>query len=302
MKIVISGSSGFLGQNLLKSIPNSKGVSLRENGWRKGALQDSDIIINLVGKAHDHKKESNEKDFYYANFELTKQVFEAFADSSAGLLIHVSSIAAVEEIGASYSLTEYSKCSPESWYGRSKRKAEQWLMSQRLPQNKKLIILRPPMVHGAGDKGNLGLLFNLIARGIPYPLAAYDNKRSFISIGNFNYFLKQIIKKYENLESGIYHVSDDDAVSTKEIIELIKKVTKKGTICIAIPKYFIKAISKVGDVFSFFPLNSIRLQKMTSDLVVSNKKIKDALNIDQLPFSAKEGLVETFYYFKDKYK
>src|SRR5690606_36290322 len=145
---------------------------------------------------------------------------------------------------------------------------EQWLMKQELPENKKLIILRPPMVHGPGDKGNLGLLYKLIAKGIPYPLSSFNNRRSFISIDNFIYFVREIIDKQERLKSGIYHISDDEPVSTKEIIAIIKDVTGKNTMNIAFPKFVVKGIAKIGDLLPI-PLNSKRLKKMTSNLLVS---------------------------------
>src|SRR5690606_37898463 len=103
---------------------------------------------------------------------------------------------------------EDSSCNPISWYGHSKRTAEKWLLEQHLPPGKKLVILRPPMVHGPGDKGNLGLLYKLISKGIPYPLASFDNRRSFISIDNFSFFIEQIITHHEKMDSGIYHIAD----------------------------------------------------------------------------------------------
>src|SRR5690606_16164829 len=116
-----------------------------------------------------------------------------FLESDADLLIHISSLAAIEEFESATPLTESDECHPQSWYGQSKHTAEEWLFAQQLPENKKLIIVRPPMVHGPRDKGNLDLLYKLISKGIPYPLASFDNKRSFISIDNFSFFIEQII-------------------------------------------------------------------------------------------------------------
>lgn len=296
MNIKVLGSSGFIGQNLLSSLNGSIGVSLRDRAWR-GEVAVADVVINLVGKAHDHKGTADEQDYYFANVELAKQVYSAFVASTATLLIHVSSLAAVEEFEASAPLDEEDPCNPASWYGKSKRAAEEWLLAQDVPEGKKLIILRPPMVHGPGDKGNLGLLYKLISKGIPYPLSSFDNKRSFISIDNFCFFIQQIINKNDTIKSGIYHVADDEPVSTKEIIDIIKGVTGKNTSDLALPKFLVRGIAKVGDIIPI-PLNSKRLKKMTSDLLVSNTKIKSALGITELPLSAKEGLEKTVRSFK----
>ena len=295
-KTIILGSSGFIGQNLIKRNPNSEGVSLRDGNW-KNQISDAEVIINLVGKAHDHKGTATEQDFRYANVDLAKEIFNEFLKSNAKLLIHISSIAAQEEFESSKPLKEENQCHPFSSYGKTKREAEEWLLQQNLPEKKKLIILRPPMVHGEGDKGNLGLLYKLISKGIPYPLASFDNKRSFISIDNFSYFINQIIENKELLENGIYHISDDEAVSTKEIIEIIKKVENNNTLNLSLPKVLVKFLAKIGDIIPL-PLNTKRLKKMTGDLEVSNQKIKNALGITQLPISAKKGIEITIKSFK----
>ncbi|MBD1429760.1 NAD-dependent epimerase/dehydratase family protein [Sphingobacterium litopenaei] len=295
MKILILGSSGFIGKSLIKDLPDSIGVSLRSNNWNE-RFKCADVIINLVGKAHDHKGMATQEDYYYANVALLKNIFEEYIKSKASLFIHISSLAAVEEYESIHPLDENAICYPISLYGISKRVAEEWLLNQALPEGKKLIIVRPPMVHGPGDKGNLGLLYSLISKGIPYPLASFTNSRSFISIGNFNFFIKQIIEKKEMLLSGIYHVADDESISTNDIITVIKTVTEKKVPNVSLPKFLINGLAKMGD-FLPIPLNTKRLKKMTSSLLVSNKKIKNALGIQKLPFTAKEGLEITIKSF-----
>jgi len=275
MSILIFGSTGFIGKNLVSFLQTNdvvNGISLRDINW-KNNISNQDVFINLVGKAHDHKGTATEKDFYFANVDLTKQIFDAFVNSNAKILIHISTLAALEELESEKALDEEANSNPQSFYGKSKRAAEEWLLEQNLPLHKKVIILRPPMVHGAGDKGNLGLLYKLITKGIPYPLASFDNKRSFISIDNFSFFIKEIIVKQDDLQSGIYHICDDDAISTMQIINVIKKVEGKNVINLSIPKSLVKLMAKVGDVIPI-PLNSLRLKKMTGDLVLSNQNNK----------------------------
>ncbi len=299
MKVSILGASGFIGQNLEKKLSldfDIKTISLRNEVW-KNLIQDADVFVNLVGKAHDHKGTATEQDFYYANFDLAKEVLNEFVKSDAKLLIHISSLAAIEEFESTEALVEDQNPNPQSFYGKSKRAAEEWLLDQNLPSSKKIIILRPPMVHGPGDKGNLELLYKLISKGIPYPLASFDNKRSFISIDNFSFFIKEIIVKQDDLKSGIYHICDDNAISTMQIINVIKKVESRDVMNLSIPKFIVKGLAMVGDVIPI-PLNSLRLKKMTSNLILSNQKIKTALNIKQLPLSAEEGIIKTIKSFK----
>ncbi|MDM1448000.1 NAD-dependent epimerase/dehydratase family protein [Myroides odoratimimus] len=300
-QVLIFGSSGFIGQSLfhyLKSNFPITNSSLRDlNNLRE--VKTHDIIINLVGKAHDHKGEATERDFDYANYELVKELYKVFEQSDAKVFIHISSIAAIEETGSSNALTEEMGSNPQSWYGLSKRKAEEYLLNQDIPEGKKVIILRPTMVHGPGDKGNLTLLYKLISKGLPYPLAKFDNRRSFLSIDNFNFFIEEIINNIEHVDSGIYHICDDTPIATSSIISIIGKVTDKKVLNFTLPKGIVKSIAKVGDMVPI-PLNSKRLSKMTSDLVVSNEKIKKALGIGNLPVSAEKGLEKTISSFKKK--
>ncbi len=299
MSILIFGSTGFIGMNLVASLQSSDEVneiSLRDINW-KNIINNQNVFINLIGKAHDHKGTATVSDFYYTNFDLAKEIFNEFVTSDAKLLIHISSLAAIEEFESNTPLLEDHKANPQSFYGKSKRAAEEWLLGQNLPSSKKIIILRPPMVHGPGDKGNLGLLYKLISKGIPYPLASFDNQRSFISIDNFSFFVKEIIEKQNLLQSGIYHITDDEPISTNQIIEIIKKVENRKVMNLSIPKSIVQGLAKVGDVIPI-PLNTKRLKKMTSNLMLSNQKIKTALNIKQLPLSAEEGIIKTIKSFK----
>lgn len=298
--ILLFGASGFLGSKIQKHFENVQTANIREKDWQNEIPQNSKIWINCIGKAHDHKGEATEKDFYFANYELVKELFTAFLNSDSELFIHFSSIAAVEEFESNEPLTETATSNSTSFYGKSKRKAEEWLLAQQLPEIKKLIILRPPMIHGEGDKGSLRLLYNLISKGIPYPLSAFENWRSFISVQNVMFFLEKIIENQDDIESGIYQIADDEPVSTNQIIDVINKVENKRVVKLGVPGTLIKGMAKIGDTLPLFPLNSKKLQKMTSNLLVSNQKIKDALKIKNLPLSAEQGLEKTILSFGKK--
>jgi nucleoside-diphosphate-sugar epimerase len=300
MKIVISGYSGFVGENLVaalsKEFEEIQCVSLRGH-WKSLLTNDSDVYIHLAGKAHDHNCVASEDDYFKINYELTKEFFEFFLKSNAKLFIYFSSISVIEEEGSNELIVEDKIPNPKSAYGRSKRKAEEFLIRQNITNCKKIVVLRPTMIHGPGDKGNLKLLYNLISKGIPYPLAKFDNQRSFLSIENLNFFIKEIIDKQDNIKSGVYNLCDDTTVSTSEIIKLIGEITNVRIVNLQLPKFIIKKLVKLGD-FLKLPLNTKRFVKMTSNLSVSNEKIKLALGIDQLPLSAREGLIKTIQSFK----
>lgn len=299
MKILVAGGSGFIGRNLIDSFKGKwevDNVSLR-NTISEEQYKHAEVFVNLVGKAHDFKGTATEEEYFFVNNQLAQDLFALFLKSEATLFIHISSLAAVEEFGSDSEIEEGAECNPVSLYGRSKRAAEVFLNNQQLPEGKRVVILRPTMVHGAGDKGNLTLLYKLVKKGIPYPLSKFDNKRSFLSIENFNFLLHHIIEKRQLLKTGTFNICDDQPVSTNEVISIIGEVLGKRIKRFAIPKNIIYVLASIGDRISL-PLNSKRLKKMTSDLVVSNQKIKSVLGVATLPLTAKEGLRKTFISFK----
>ncbi len=182
-------------------------------------------------------------------------------------------------------------------YGKSKLAAEKYLLSKSLPAGKRLFIIRPCMVHGPGNKGNLNLLYQFAKKGLPWPLAAFENERSFLSIDNLAFFLHQMLQA-PDLPSGVYQLADDETLSTNQIIEIIANISGKNTHLWRLKPGLVSALAQVGDVLKL-PINSERLQKLTERYVVSNHKIKQALNITRLPLTAREGLAKTIKSFSE---
>src|SRR5690606_5954228 len=185
---------------------------------------------------------------------------------------------------------------PYTPYGKSKLEAEQYLLEQMLPEGKRLFIVRPCMIHGPGNKGNLNLLYKVVEKGVPWPLASFENRPSFLSIDNLSYLVEQMLVQAE-VQSGVYNFADDDALSTNELVALISQTLGKKPKLWPISAGLIKGMVKVGDVLPL-PLNSERLKKLTESYVVSNAKIKQALGIEKLQLTAKEGLEKTIRSFR----
>lgn len=314
MNILITGSTGFVGSNFTNKWSNVHtlyGLDIRESNeygivrtYSWDELQDipkTDAIVHLAGKAHDTKNESLAQDYFEINVGLTKRIFEHFLQSDAKTFVFFSSVKAAKDSTEGKVLKEDVVPEPVGPYGESKIKAEEYLLS-KLPQvesmNKKLFIVRPCMIHGPGNKGNLNLLYNVVSKGVPWPLGSYENRRSFCSIDNIAYVVEQLIVK-ENIENGIYHVCDDEALSTNELIALIAQSVNKSPRIWKLPKPLINSLATVGGALRL-PLTKERLQKLTENYVVSNEKVKKALDIDKMPVSAEEGFNKTLKSFQDK--
>ncbi len=301
MKILLSGSSGFVGSNLLNFVKQFKWVvqslSRHELNFSHNVISDkADVIIHLAGKAHDFKKDVDEIEYYETNTNLTSNLFDSFLNSNANVFITLSSVKAVAD-QVKGELTEEHSPDPITHYGKSKLLAEQYILSKPIPSGKRVYILRPCMIHGNGNKGNLNLLYKVIVSRIPWPLGSFENKRSFCSIDNLLFIIKELIER-EDIESGVYNIADDDSLSTNEVISILAKSHNRTPIIWKLPKKVINLIAKVGDVLNL-PLNSERLTKLTESYVVNNNKIKSAIG-KPLPISAKDGLVKTFQSFKSK--
>ena len=150
------------------------------------------------------------------------------------------------------------------------------------------------MIHGLANKGNLNLLYKLVSKGIPWPLGSFDNKRSFCSIDNLMFIIKELIDR-EDIPSGVYNVADDEPISTNEVILLLAKSQNRKPKIWSLPKGLINVLAKLGDLLRL-PLTTERLQKLTESYVVSNQKIKSAIG-KSLQVTAQDGLLITFNSF-----
>lgn len=305
--VLITGAYGFVGSNLsdylsgsyklwaLDRVEKENTAYARFFSWENLdsiPWSEIDVIIHLAGKAHDTKKQSEAHLYFDINIGLTKQVYDRFLSSSVSKFVFFSSVKAAAD-STDGILTEDVYPHPIGPYGESKIRAEEYIL-QMLPETKSVYIVRPCMIHGPGNKGNLNLLYSVVKRGIPWPLGSFNNKRSFASIDNVCYLINGLLT--QKVLSGIYHIGDDEPVATNDLIGIICDAIGKKTIILRLPVGFMYTIARIGSVLGL-PLNTERLRKLTETYVVSNAKIKHALGIEVLPVTAREGLMKTICSF-----
>ena len=280
------------------------GHDVRETGHDGVSLPEFDAIIHLAGKAHDTKNKSAADIYFKVNTGLTQKIFDYFMASGAKKFVFFSTAKAAADRVQGV-LTEDVVPSPVGPYGESKIKAEEYILSKiknvdsstslGMIREKQVYIFRPCMIHGPGNKGNLNLLYSVVRKGIPWPLGAFENLRTFTSIENICFAVNGVLTK--DVESGIYNMGDDEALSTNELIEEICKSLGKKAHIWRLPKGLMTGIAKVGG-WLHLPLNPDRLQKLTENYVSSNAKIKKALGIEKMPVDAKDGLQRTLDSFR----
>lgn len=314
MKILITGVHGFVGSNLVKALskehtiygvdivsPTKEGVKYTFS-WdyldREDGIPEVDAIIHLAGKAHDTKNEAAADVYFKVNTDLTKKIFDYFLASKKTKKFVFFSTAKAAADKVEGVLTEDVVPAPVGPYGESKIAAEKYILSHTDSTDsteKQVYIFRPCMIHGPGNKGNLNLLYNMVRKGIPWPLGAFENRRTFTSIENICFAVNGVLTK--NIPSGIYNMGDDEALSTNELIEEICKSLGKKAHIWKLPKGLMNGVAKVGSTLHL-PLDSERLRKLTEDYVSSNAKIKKALGIEKMPVDAREGLKITLESFR----
>jgi len=306
-RIFITGITGFIGQNLVTHFGNEATIELvghsRDAAKAKAQFADRvvlaesysaqffndqkiDTVIHLAGIAHDLSNQYKPSDYYQVNFENTKSIFNEFFQSDATTFIFLSSIKAAIDI-SSTPIDESVVPSPVTDYGKSKRQAEAHLLSVKLPDNKRIYILRPCMVHGEGNKGNLNLLYKFAKSGLPYPFGSFENQRSFLSIDNFNFSMGAFVKA--SLPSGIYHLADDGFLSTKELFSIISKQLGKT------PQIWNLPASLISFLFSVVGKRGM-LNKLTEDMMVNNSKLRKHLG-KPFPVKIEEGIQKTIRSF-----
>lgn len=317
MKILITGVHGFVGSNLVAALkkehtiygldiisPVKDGVehtfSWEEIDEVHGSSLEIDAIVHLAGKAHDTKNQAAADVYFKVNRDLTIKIFDYFCEhpSIKKFVFFSTAKAAADKVDGV--LTEDVVPSPVGPYGESKIAAEQYILNSMKNRHdcfadKQVYIFRPCMIHGPGNKGNLNLLYNVVKKGIPWPLGAFENRRTFTSIENICFAVNGVLTK--DVPSGIYNMGDDEALSTNELIEEICKSLGKKAHIWKLPKGLMNGVAKVGG-WLHLPLNPERLRKLTESYISSNAKIKKALEVEKMPVDAREGLKVTLDSFK----
>lgn len=310
MKILITGVHGFVGSNLVKALseehtiygldiisPVKDGVRYTFS-WdyldKEDGIPEVDAIIHLAGKAHDTKNKTVSDVYFKVNTGLTQKIYDYFMTSKTAkkFIFFSTAKAAADKVDGI--LTEDVVPSPVGPYGESKIAAEKYIQ-EHLVDDKQVYILRPCMIHGPGNKGNLNLLYGVVKKGIPWPLGAFENRRTFTSIENLNFVIEGLLTK--DVPTGIYNMGDDEALSTNELIEEICKSLGKKAHIWKLPKGLMTGIAKIGGALHL-PLDSERLRKLTENYISSNAKIKKALGVEKMPVDARTGLKATLKSFK----
>lgn len=282
-KLLFTGGTGFLGRNVRPILDQRYEVTtcgITPDDMIKANLakevpelpEKYDIVLHACGKAHVVPKTEAEKQaFYDVNYTGTIHLCDALEKVGVPkAIIFISTMSVYGDVAGSNS-TEETPLRGDSPYADSKIKAEQYLTDWCSKNGVVLRILRPSLLAGEGAPGNLGAMVNGIKTGKYLSIAGGKAKKSILMAEDIAYLVPLVAKK-----GGVYNVCDDYNPSFGELeASIAKQLGKRKPI--SIPYWMAKCLALIGDVFSSFPINSPRLEKIVTSDTWSNEKAKREL-------------------------
>jgi nucleoside-diphosphate-sugar epimerase len=314
MNFLVTGASGFVGRSLCTrllvdghavrgTLLASETAAMLVQGvepttieplgpdtawWH--ALNDVDTIIHLAARVHvmDERTADPLASFRLVNVEGTARLAREAAKAGVKRLVFVSSVKVHgEEAPTPYD--ENSSCNPQDPYGVSKMEAEQALRRIEAETGLEVVIVRPPLVYGPGVKANFLRMVQVIARGLPLPLASIANRRSLLYVGNLANALATCVI-HPKAAGQTYLVSDGKAVSTPELIRSVAAV-------MGVPARLFPMPVAVMQLAGILTGKKTAVQRLAGSLAVDSSKIRQELGWVP-PFTMEEGLKETAEWFK----
>jgi len=310
--ILITGATGFVGKNLISLLAQQDyqlnaavrrsetflapkvsttivGDIDRNTDWQK-ALLNIDAVVHLAGRAHILKEKSDDPltEFIKVNTAGTANLVKQSVQAGVKHFIFISSLGAITT-QSDRPLNERSPCQPDTPYGISKLKAEQALLEIVQASAMDWTILRPPLVYGADNPGNMARLIKLIKTGLPLPLSSIHNRRSFIYVGNLVSAIATCLQ-HPKARSETFLVSDREVLSTLELIQLLGKGLDRQIYSFPCPAQLLKLAGQ-------FTNQTSTVDRLIGSLEIDSSKIQTLLNWSP-PFTVTEGLSITSQCYK----
>ncbi|HWP00789.1 MAG TPA: NAD-dependent epimerase/dehydratase family protein [Methylococcus sp.] len=307
MKVLITGANGFVGRHLCERLhgaghevvaalrrgrtPRTSAVSLVRTVENLGpttdwdeVLTDVDAVVHLAARVHVLRDSDPEAihQFHQVNVLGTERLARAAAEAGVRHFLFLSSVKVHgERTAPGIALTEDFPLEAEDAYGRSKREAESVLQEIAAETGLGLTILRPPLVYGPGVGANFERLLHAVYHRFPLPLAAVENRRSLIFVGNLVDAITRCLERSDSF-GQTFLVSDGPAVSTAELIRELASALRRTPRLFRLPPRLLRRVGKLAG-------REAELGRLLDDLVIDDTRIRTWLHW-RPPFHRKDGL------------
>ena len=295
MRVMVTGGTGLVGQSLIgelvalsynvTALVRNPTATLDENVKRVivsdymnnnqalsdlGIFQNIDVIVHLAARVHIMNDSNSDPliEFRKINTQATLNLAKQAAEAGVKRFVFISSVKVNGELTLEQPFSSEDKYIPTDPYGRSKYEAEQGLLALAKETGMEMVIIRPPLVYGPGVKANFLSMMKWVDKGIPLPLGAIDNKRSFIALDNLVHFIIHCID-HPKAANEIFLISDGEDVSTTELLQKVANAFGKKSALIPISVGLMTLTAKLlgkGDIasrlFSSLQLDSSKAREL----------------------------------------
>lgn len=264
MKLLITGYSGFVGNNLVEQLQGNYQLNLLgrkqshfgtvfkhnldSSSLYSEALENIDVVVHCAARVHimDDTASDPLNEFRAVNAHGTLNLAKQAAQAGVKRFIFLSSIKVNgESTTGKSSFTADDIVAAEDPYGISKAEAEQQLLDLSKQTGIEVVIIRPPLVYGEGVKANFASLMRFVGKGLPLPFRSIkNNKRSLVSVYNLVDLIKVCIE-HPKAANQIFLASDEHDLSTAEMVALMAKVQGKKNFALPVPVWCFKLAGKL---------------------------------------------------------
>jgi UDP-glucose 4-epimerase len=261
---LVTGASGFVGRHIAPELARHGWIVRRavrersedgndvvigslgpETGWHQ-ALAGVDAVVHLAARVHHQHEEHAIELYRNVNIEGTLHLARCAAAAGVKDFIFVSTILVHGRSNngrAPY--REDDELTPRGLYGMSKAAAEVGLREIAGTCGMRVTIIRPPLIYGAGAKGNFALLESAVKRGLPLPFANVTNRRAFLSVDNLASFIVHRLSHPDG-KFDVFLVADDQQVSTPEFIVRLARAAQTTPRLFRLPPLLLSALLKIS--------------------------------------------------------
>jgi UDP-glucose 4-epimerase len=251
--VLVTGAGGFIGRHLVPVLEGS-GWTVRRTvrtagsgpndalieplgpatDWRD-ALEGVDAVVHLAARVHHPNEEHAIELYRCVNVEGTLHLARTAASMGVRHFVFISStLVNGRSTDGRGPFSEADVLTPRGIYGISKAAAESGLRAIAQDQGMLITVVRPPLVYGAGAKGNFHLLAKAVMRGMPLPLGLIRNRRAFVSVENFSSFIVDRLAKADR-GFDVFLVADAEQVSTPEFVRRLAKAAGATSRLLPVP-------------------------------------------------------------------
>ena len=282
---LIIGASGFVGRAMnnflqqanisvkllvrreIKNNTNDQFIFKSIKDIKPSVFSGVDVVIYLIGKAHDLKLKDDLNEYHRINVDLTLEIAKIAASCNVSKFIFISSVKAGIASCNQPNLVNGHLEKFGNIYGDTKRKAELKLLDIDKMSSMRVVVLRPALVYGPGQKGNLELMLTGIKKGWFPPLPDIKNKRSMVHIDNLVDAIF-FVSKNSHANGKIFIIADKKPYSSHEIYNVMRHISGKRILKWSVPKFIFDAAALMS------PINKYKLNKLLGSEYYPSKKIE----------------------------